>query len=275
MLYRPFCASFAVPTQSDKYYDLCGALGYVSASVISLYYPFLKAKFWYKNLAELPPLSTQFFAPRQLLIAAAVGIWSLRLGSFLAHRSIKAGGDSRFAVIKTQPRKFLYYWMAQATWVSLVGLPLWLINTLPSTLHPELGYRDYASLALFASSFLLEVAADAQKSKWRARKDRKEHDEKFITTGLWRWSRHPNYIGEVGIWTGIWGLATSSLQTSHFPPGAVALAGISPLFTWFLLRKVSGVPPLERAGDKKFGDDPQWKEYKRTVPVFWPWGDVE
>ena len=76
-------------------------------------------------------------------------------------------------------------------------------------------------------------------------------------------SLYSSYVGEVGIWMGIWALSTASLETNFFPTGTIALAAISPLFTWFLLRKVSGVPPLERAGDKKFGSDPKWQEYKR------------
>ncbi|KAF9468205.1 hypothetical protein BDZ94DRAFT_1247462 [Collybia nuda] len=262
-----------VPQQNEKYYDLCGALGYLSTTFISLYYPALKAKFYHGIPGALPALST--FAPRQLLLSAALGIWSVRLGSFLAYRAIKSGGDSRFDEIKKQPRKFTYFWLAQATWITIVGLPVYLCNTLPSSSrHPALGMRDFAALGLFAASFLFEVIADRQKTAWRRRKDNKLHDEKFITSGLWSISRHPNYIGEVGIWTGIWALSTASLQTAYFPRGTFMLAAISPLFTWFLLRKVSGVPPLEKSGDKKYGDDPKWQEYKRTVPIFWPWGSL-
>lgn len=165
--------------------------------------------------------------------------------------------------------------MAQATWILVVGLPVYLCNVLPAGLHPPLGMRDYASLGLFAGSLLFEVIADRQKSAWRKAKDAKHHEEKFINRGLWSISRHPNYIGEVGIWTGIWALSTSTLQTVHFPPGTAMLATVSPMFTYYLLRYVSGVPPLERSNKKKFRDDPQWAEYKRTVPVFWPLGPKE
>ncbi|RDB25775.1 hypothetical protein Hypma_006418 [Hypsizygus marmoreus] len=261
-----------VPQQNEKYYDLGGALGFVSTTFISLYYPALKDKFYYRIPGALPPLSS--FAPRQLLLSAALGIWTLRLGSFLAYRAIKAGGDSRFDEIKTQPLKFTYFWIVQATWITLVGLPVYLCNTLPPGLHPALGLRDYAAFGLFAGSFFFEVLADRQKTVWRNAKNAKVHDEKFITSGLWSVSRHPNYVGEVGIWTGIWALSTASLQTPYFPRGTIALAALSPLFTWFMVRSVSGVPLLEESGDKKFGDDPKWKEYKRTVPIFWPWGSV-
>ncbi|KAF5379805.1 hypothetical protein D9615_005682 [Tricholomella constricta] len=261
-----------VPQRNEKYYDLGGALGFLSTTFISLYYPALKDKFYYGIPGALPALSS--FAPRQLLLSAALGIWSVRLGSFLAHRAIKAGGDSRFDKIKAQPMKFTYFWFAQATWISLVGLPVYLCNALPPGLHPALTVRDYAAVALFAGSFLFEVIADRQKSLWRNAKNNKQHDERFISSGLWGISRHPNYVGEVGIWTGIWALSTTTLQTAHFPRGAVALAALSPVFTWVLTRNVSGVPPLEESGDKEFGHDPRWQEYKRTVPVFWPWGPV-
>ncbi|KAF7330255.1 S5A-REDUCTASE domain-containing protein [Mycena venus] len=236
-----------VPQQNETYYDLGGACGFLSTAFISPVLP-----------------CTQ----KQLLVSTALGIWCVRLGSFLAHRAIKAGGDSRFDEVKKDPKRFTYFWMAQATWVFLVGLPVYMVNTLPPPLHPTLGIRDYAAFGLFAASFLFEVTADRQKSAWRRAKQAKQHEEKFITSGLWSISRHPNYVGEVGIWTGIWALASGSL-----PLGSIAVtAAVSPLFTWFLLRKVSGVPPLEKGGDKKFGGDPKWEEYKRNVPVFWPWG---
>ncbi|KAJ7650747.1 hypothetical protein FB45DRAFT_888701 [Roridomyces roridus] len=265
-------AMIFVPQQNEKYYDLGGAAGFMSTAFISLYYPFLRSKFLEGVPGPLPSIMS--FAPRQLLLSAALGIWSLRLGSFLAYRAIKAGGDSRFDEVKKDPKRFAFFWFAQATWVMLVGLPVYMVNVLPAPLHPALGIRDYAAFGLFATSFLFEVIADRQKTAWRHAKNAKQHDEKFITRGLWSISRHPNYVGEVGIWTGIWALATGTLQTAHFPMGAVVLTAASPLLTWFLLRKVSGVPPLEKAGDKKFGGDPKWQEYKQTVPVFWPWGSV-
>ncbi|EIN09848.1 DUF1295-domain-containing protein [Punctularia strigosozonata HHB-11173 SS5] len=261
-------AAIFVPQANEKFYDLGGALGFMSTTFISLYYPALKSKFYEGKIISLPPLSS--FAPRQLLITACLGVWSARLGSFLFNRAMKAGGDSRFDEVKHQPGTFTVFWMAQATWVLLVGLPVYLVNVLPGHLHPALSIRDYAAAALFASSFLFEVTADHQKSVWRKARDRKQHDEKFLTSGLWGISRHPNYVGEVGIWTGIWALSTASLQTAYFPRGTVALAAASPLFTYFLLRKVSGVPPLERAGNKKFAGDPKWAEYKTNVPIFWP-----
>ncbi|KAI0050461.1 DUF1295-domain-containing protein [Auriscalpium vulgare] len=267
-------AAIFVPQANEKYYDLGGALGFISTTFVSLYYPTLKAKLWEgKAYATFPPLSS--FAPRQLLLTAALGIWTVRLGSFLALRAIKAGGDSRFDEVKHQPAKFTAFWMAQATWVFLVGFPVYLANTLPAHLHPGLSGRDFAALGIYAGSLLFEVIADRQKSAWRHAKDNKQHEQKFITSGLWSISRHPNYVGEVGIWTGIWAMSTASLSTPYFPRGAFALAAISPFITYQLLRNVSGVPPLEKSAEKKWGSDPDWNTYKRTVPVFWPFGSKE
>ncbi|KAF7327433.1 S5A-REDUCTASE domain-containing protein [Mycena kentingensis (nom. inval.)] len=261
-----------VPQQNEKWYDLCGSIGFLTSTFASLYWPALKAKFWDRTLDTLPHILS--FAPRQLLVNSALCMWTVRLGTFLASRAIKAGGDSRFDKVKTNPRTFTYFWLAQATWVLLTGLPIYVTNVIPAAEHPELGASDYAAIALFTTSFLFEVIADGQKTAWRRRKDAKLHDEKFITKGLWAISRHPNYVGEVGLWTGIWALAAGGLKASKHPAAHIAATAISPLFTWFLITKVSGVPPLEKAGDKKFGGDPKWEQYQKTVPVFWPWGSV-
>ncbi|KAI0787889.1 DUF1295-domain-containing protein [Fomes fomentarius] len=258
-----------VPRANEMYYDLGGSLGFFSTTLFSLYYPHLKARLWDRvPSAILPPIT--HFAPRQILLNAAILAWTTRLGTFLFSRAMKAGGDSRFDEVKHQPVKFTAFWMAQATWVLVVGLPVYMVNTLAPAHHARLAPLDYLSVALWAGSWLFEIVADHQKSVWRRAKDNKEHDERFITNGLWGVSRHPNYVGEVGLWTGMWLLAIRSLRSPFFPKGAWLLAGASPLLTWFLLTRVSGVPPLEAAGNKKFGDDPKWQEYKRTVPVFWP-----
>ncbi|KAG9094062.1 hypothetical protein FRC06_011206 [Ceratobasidium sp. 370] len=207
---------------------------------MSLYYPALRDKYWYKLPgATLPPLTT--FAPRQLLLTGCLCLWAGRLGTFLAQRAWKAGGDSRFDEIKKQPARFAGFWFGQALWVSLVGLPVYLGNILPNTKQPPLGPRDWLGLSVFAASLAVEVIADHQKSEWRARKNAKLHDEKFISSGLWSISRHPNYVGEVGLQTGIWILSTTALSSPLLPKLAPWAAAVGPMFTWLLLRKVSQV----------------------------------
>ncbi|KAJ7452263.1 hypothetical protein FB451DRAFT_1282985 [Mycena latifolia] len=266
-------AMIFVPLQNEKYYDLGGCAGFVSTALVSLYYPTLRSNFLEGKLGPLPSIMS--FAPRQLLLTAALALWSVRLGSFLITRSIKAGGDKRFDTVRNDPAKFSFFWFIQAIWVLLCGLPIYAVNSLPPpNVHPALGLPDYAALALFAVSFLMEAVADAQKAAWRRAKDAKQHSERFITGGLWAVSRHPNYVGEVGVWTSIWALASGSLLTSYSPIGLLVLTSLSPLFAWFLVRKLSGVPFLEQHGDKLFSGDKKWEEYKRNVPVFWPWGST-
>jgi len=260
-------AAIFVPQANEKWYDLGGSLGFFTTTFVSLYYPTLKARYWQGANVPFPSLSS--FAPRQLLLTAALTVWAVRLGSFLVQRAIKVGGDSRFDQVKHQPGTFLAFWMAQASWVLFTGLPVYLVNVIPTHLHPALSFRDYASLSLYAGALLFEITADRQKAVWRCAQENKEHEEKFITSDLWSISRHPNYVGEVGIWTGIWALSTASLQTAHYPKGTVALAAVSPLFTYLLLRYVSGVPPLERSAEKKWSQDAAWQTYKRKTPVFW------
>ncbi|KIJ10800.1 hypothetical protein PAXINDRAFT_85504 [Paxillus involutus ATCC 200175] len=266
-------ASVFVPRAEDRFYDLSGAAGFLTTTLVSIYYPFVRSRLPFLGASNgAVPLSHLCLAPRQLLLTEAVVMWTGRLGAFLAQRAFKAGGDSRFDEIKHDKLKFTGAWIAQATWVFVVGLPVYLSNLVPPSAHRPLRALDYASLALIAASFALEVTADLQKSAWRHARDSEKHDQKFITSGLWGWSRHPNYVGEVGIWAGMWSLAAFS---GALPWPAVLAAAASPLGTYFLIRHVSGVPPLERAGEKKFGDDPKWKEYKRSVPVFFPWGGYE
>ncbi|KAI0091359.1 hypothetical protein BDY19DRAFT_935324 [Irpex rosettiformis] len=263
-------AAIFVPQAKELWYDLGGGLGFLSTTLLSLYYPSLKAKFWDNLPGALVPSITDF-APRQILLTALMTMWSARLGYFLVARAIRAGGDSRFDEVKHQPLAFSFFWFAQATWVFVVGLPVYMVNTMDSSAHPALGIRDYLAVSWFAASWFIELVADHQKSAWKKAKNDKEHDDQFISSGLWSISRHPNYVGEVGVWIGMWGLSTASLTSPYAPRFAWVLAGLSPLLTWFLLTKVSGIPPLEAGGDKKFAG-PKWEHYKRTVPIFWPLG---
>ncbi|KAF9266473.1 DUF1295-domain-containing protein [Marasmius fiardii PR-910] len=283
---QSFFASVFVPLREDRCYDLAGSIGFLSNTFVSMYYPTLRASFETRTLLPLPSLSS--FAPRQLLLSGALGFWTSRLGFFLFERAVKAGGDTRFDKMKHNPSRFTVAWMIQGTpksvtrvcslilnipaaWTFLVGMPVYLNNSIPSTAHPPLSTRDFVGFGLFAASFILQVVADTQKSNWKRAKDNKKHSEKFISSGVWGISRHPNYLGEIGIWSGIFILSTRGLAASSSPRMSVALSAISPLFTYFILTRVSGVPLLEKANNMKFGTDPEWLRYKKTVPVLWPW----
>ena len=192
-----------------------------------------------------------------MIATAGVSLWAGRLGSFLYQRIKKSGSDSRFDEIKKSPAKFAGAWFAQGIWVSLTALPVFAINAIPAGAHPALGLRDAAAAALWVAAFVGEVVADRQKSAWREAKEGKKHDDKFISSGLWAYSRHPNYVGEVGLWAAQFALAFGVLSKAGvsgvWVPGWLKWAAVaSPVAEYLLIRFVSGVPLLE-------------------VSWFWPW----
>jgi steroid 5-alpha reductase family enzyme len=209
----------------------------------------------------------------------------VKVGSYLFQRVLADGKDSRFDKIKTSPPAFLVAFTAQATWVSLCLMPVIAINSIPHTLLatlPTIGITDIIGLALYVGGLSFEVTADRQKDKWVQQKKRKEHDEDFLTRGLWSKSRHPNYFGESTLWTGIAVTAAGVLASNVGMVGmglagglggrllALGICGISPAFVTFLLLKVSGVPLSENKYDKKYGGRKDYQEWKKNTPMFIP-----
>ena len=174
---------------------------------------------------------------------------------------MRDGGDSRFDEVKTKPGMFLAYWTIQGLWVWVTALPMFLVNAV--TKQSPLNWGDYASLALWIVGFITETTADVQKFVF---KNDPANKGRFISTGLWSLSRHPNYFGEMLMWWGVAGVAVSMNAT----PGISAAALASPIFVTFLLTKVSGVPILEKSADERWGNEKAYQEYKRNTPCVVP-----
>jgi len=224
--------------QTEKYYDLVGSLTYISVTVFAL--------------ATTGPSTL-----RPWLLGALVASWAGRLGTFLFRRVLAKGSDSRFDEIKTDPMRFFVAWTLQGLWVFLtLCAALAAITTRTST---ELGILDGVGFTVWATGWSIEVVADRQKSRYR-----EEHPEGFVDTGLWAWSRHPNYFGEIVLWTGVALIATSTLR------GWQWVTLISPFFVAFLLMKVSGIPMLEQRADDRWGDREDYQRYKEQTPVLVP-----
>ena len=124
-----------------------------------------------------------------------------------------------------------------------------------------LGLIGFVGMAIWATGFAIEVVSDRQK---RAFRNNPANAGRFITTGLWSWSRHPNYFGEIILWLGIALIALQSLSEWQY----VTL--ISPLFVFLLITRVSGIPPLESRAEERWGDDPDYQAYKARTPVLFP-----
>lgn len=194
----------------------------------------------------------------RLLFAAPPLVWALRLGTFLAGRAHREG-DGRFDQIKTRPARFAVAWALQSLWVTLTNLSV--IAALSVVQPPPLGPVELLGLALWALGFGVEVLADRQKAAFRARP---ESRGRFIDEGLWARCRHPNYLGEITLWTGLFVTALPRLG------GGAWLAVVSPLFVFVLLRFGSGIPLLEARASARWGEDPAFQRYLAEVPRLLP-----
>ena len=229
--------------QTEKFYDLTGSLTYLSVT-------------WYALILASGDFADANVA--NIVIVLLISLWALRLGSFLFMRIHKDGEDKRFRTIKPSATQFFMTWTLQGLWVSLCSMCA--LTAISSDGGVVVNAMFYFGLGLFVLGFSTEIVADNQKSKFRSFSENKD---KFITTGLWAKSRHPNYFGEIVLWTGIAVMSFSSLEGWQY------LTLISPIFTYILLVYVSGVRMLEARADKKWGDDEDYIKYKSETPVLW------
>ena len=187
-----------------------------------------------------------------------IGVWALRLGSYLFLRIHRAGSDRRFDEVKQDFWQFLMAWSLQAVWVFLT---LCCALTAITSVEPRpLGIWAEIGAIVWVTGFGIEVLADRQKSAFRKNP---ANQGRYITSGLWAWSRHPNYFGEFVLWVGVALIALPVLSGWQF----VTL--ISPIFVFLLLTRISGIPPLETRAEAKWGDDPEYRAYVERTPVLW------
>ena len=226
--------------QTEKFYDLTGSLSYLTV----IWFVFFSSN-------NLRGLNIQ-----NLIVVTLISVWAIRLGTFLFGRIHKDGEDKRFRTIKTSASQFFMTWTLQGMWVSICTMCA--ITAISSSQGIIANALFYLGLAFFIVGFAIEVVSDQQKSAFRAVPENKE---KFITSGLWSKSQHPNYFGEILLWSAIALLSISSLNGTQY------LTLISPIFTYVLLVYISGVRMLDDMGNKKWGHLEEYKEYKRNTPT--------
>lgn len=226
--------------QTERFFDLTGSVTYSSVVLLAL-------------------LLSGKMDGRSLLLAGLVMIWAIRLGTFLYGRIHKAGKDDRFDELKPSFIRFLMVWTLQGLWVTFTAAAALVAMTTAQA--KGLDIFALVGLLLWAIGFAIEVVADNQKSRFKADPANRG---KFIRTGLWSRSRHPNYFGEILLWTGVAIIALPVLQ------GWQWIVLISPVFVTLLLTRVSGVPMLEEKADKKWGGQPAYEAYKASTPVLIP-----
>jgi steroid 5-alpha reductase family enzyme len=226
--------------QTERYYDLTGSATYIVVT----------------SLAAIlgGPLDV-----RSALLLALVLLWALRLGTFLFRRIRRAGRDGRFDAIKPSVVRFLNAWTLQALWITLTASAA--LAALASRQRVGLDAFAVIGTCVWIAGFAIEAIADRQKSRFRAEAANKGG---FIHTGLWAWSRHPNYFGEIVLWTGIAIIAYPALQ------GWQLATLVSPLFVYLLLTRVSGIPLLEKKAEETWGGQPDWEGYRSSTPALVP-----
>ncbi|MFM1897050.1 MAG: hypothetical protein RLZZ385_2124 [Pseudomonadota bacterium] len=234
-----FIPSFA--RQTEQFFDLTGALSFLVTVAVAL-------------------LCVPRIDIRTALLAVMVSVWALRLGSFLFLRIRKAGADRRFDHIKPYFWRFLFSWTLGGLWVLVTLAPA--LAAMTTLFQQTMDVGSYVGIGLWLTGFIVEVVADQQKTRFR---QRPENQGRFISSGLWAWSRHPNYFGEILLWLGVALVALPVLA------GWQLLTLLSPLLVIVLLTRVSGIPLLEKKADAQWGNEEAYQAYKQNTPVLIPW----
>lgn len=231
---------FAFRNKTDKLTDISYALTFVGIALFGVLNNEMSSAQW--------------------VAFALVLIWAARLGSYLLIRIKAMGRDKRFDDKRNNFWKFGGFWILQAVTAWVVMLPVsFLMQTSAET---ELSTLVIISGLVSLGGIVFEAVADMQKFYFVQNKDNKG---KWIANGLWKYSRHPNYFGEIMTWYGVYFVCYTWLSERD---SAIALLG--PIFITFMLGFVSGIPLLEASAEKKWGKDPKYKDYKRKTSILIP-----
>jgi steroid 5-alpha reductase family enzyme len=225
--------------KTDKFTDLIYGLSFIILSWVAFFKNGLF--YWY-----------------QLVVVAMVTIWAVRLAGYLFIRITKIKKDSRFDEIRTNPLKFFKFWLLQGVSVWLVMLPVTVI--LLSTKKLQLNAVAVLGLFFWLMGLVIETIADSQKFRF---KNNPKNNGRWIQSGLWRYSRHPNYFGEIALWWGVY-VFSVSLLPEIWP------TIIGPLYITFLLLFVTGIPTVEKRMEEKFSERKDYQRYKKETSIIIP-----
>ena len=194
---------------------------------------------------------------RGLLVNVLVTIWGLRLALHIFLRNRGKSEDFRYKAWREEWgetfywRSYLQVFLLQGVFLFLISLPIIFVNTRVR----EFGVFDILGLIIWTIGFFFEAVGDFQLLQFTKNPANKG---KIMQTGLWKYTRHPNYFGEVTLWWGVFLFALS------LPYGFLTI--VSPLTITYLLIYISGIPMLE----KKYENNPEFAEYKKRTNAFFP-----
>ena len=230
--------------KNEKFYDFTGMIAYLSIIIFAIQQKYIQIH------------SIDIYS---LVLSLLISIWTLRLGIFLFYRVLKVGEDIRFKDVKNNALQFFVWFSISSLWVSLTAMAA--MNVITSKNYNQDLTLLYIGTIIWIIGFLFEIISDYQKIKF---KNNALNKNKFIDSGLWSISRHPNYFGEIILWIGIYIITLPSTS------GLEYLGIISPLFVIILLNKVSGINLLEASADKKWGLSNEYQKYKKITPRLIP-----
>lgn len=226
--------------KTDKFTDFTYGLSFIILSLLLLF----------KN---------QTFYLYQILLASMIAIWGIRLGTYLVIRIIKIKKDSRFDQIREKPLEFFKFWFFQGLAVWVIMLPA--VHVFNQTQDKNLNILMIAGTIIWLVGLLIETVADWQKFVF---KNNPQNKDRWVNLGLWKYSRHPNYFGEMSLW---WGIFIFSIP---FIQGPAWLTVIGPVFISFILIFISGIPPLEKRYNQKYANNFQYQQYKKKTSLLIP-----
>lgn len=226
--------------KTEHYFDVTGSLSYIGA---------VGCAYWLNPEAAI----------RQTVLASLITLWALRLGTFLFLRVKRVGKDVRFDQLKQNFLRFAMTWSLSALWVILTVAAA--LAALTSDAQNGVDIFMIVGILFWIAGFTFEVVSDMQKNRFRADPT---NENAFMTSGLWAWSRHPNYFGEIMLWFGVAIIAFPVLSGVNY------ITLLSPLFVWFLLARISGVPLLEAKAEKQWGNDESYTAYRNATPRLIP-----
>jgi steroid 5-alpha reductase family enzyme len=239
-VYMTACFIFSQYLKRTDFVDIAWGFGFVMVSLITLLTS--------SNVNLFSLISTLFIL-----------IWGTRLSIHISKRFNNTKEDERYVKIKKEWKnyhplyEYIKIFLVQGILMYIISLSISVINYIGS---PDLNIFFYTGSIIWMLGFVFEAVSDKQLKDFIQNKKSKEN--RIMDEGLWKYSRHPNYFGEITMW---WGIFIISISTGFW-----LLTLISPVTITYLIIKVSGIPLLE----KKYDDDPEFNKYKKKTSMIFP-----
>jgi len=210
-------------------------------------------------LIALYSLFSNQMSTAAIIFAVMILLWALRLGIFLLIRVRRTGKDKRFNDKRDNFWKFGGFWLLQGISVWLIMIPSILFF---SKVKINLDLVSYIGIIIWGCGLIIETVSDIQKFNF---KKNLENNDRWIESGLWKYSRHPNYFGEIMLWVGIYLYVLPTLTAWESLLGA-----IGPIYIATIILFVSGIPILEKSADARWGQQNEYQNYRKRTSLLIP-----